>query len=60
MTLYYKTIRKLPDIEKTLQFYDFFTAFSRIAWCVKRNKTNEKYYFEFSEQIDRILGKFFV
>lgn len=51
----YKSIRKLPDLDNTLPFYKFFTAFTRIGWCVKRSKTNESFYFEFNNQIDRII-----
>ena len=53
----YKSIRKLPDLDNTLPFYKFLTAFTRIGWCVKRSKTNESFYFEFINQIDRIIEK---
>jgi len=51
----YKTIRKPPDIEKALPFYEFYTAFTRIGWCIKRNKTHEKFYLDFNNQIDMII-----
>jgi aminoglycoside phosphotransferase (APT) family kinase protein len=54
----YKSIRKLPDLDNTLPFYKFLTAFTRIGWCVKRSKTNEGFYFEFNNQIDRIIERF--
>lgn len=54
----YKTIRKLPDLDNTLPFYEFLTAFSRIGWCIKRKKTNEHFYFEFNNQIDGIIEKY--
>jgi aminoglycoside phosphotransferase (APT) family kinase protein len=54
----YKSIRKLPDLDNTLHFYKFLTAFTRIGWCVKRSKMNEDFYFEFNNQIDRIIEKF--
>lgn len=54
----YKSIRKLPDLDNTLPFYKFLTAFTRIGWCVKRSKTNENFYFEFNNQIDRIIENF--
>lgn len=54
----YKTIRKLPDLHNTLPFYEFLTAFSRIGWCIKREKTNEHFYFEFNNQIDGIIEKY--
>lgn len=54
----YKSIKKLPDLDNTLPFYKFFTAFNRIGWCVKRSKTNENFYFEFNNQIDRIIENF--
>jgi Predicted aminoglycoside phosphotransferase len=54
----YKIIRKLPDLDNTLPFYKFLTAFTRIGWCVKRFKTNEKFYLEYNNQIDRIIKLF--
>ncbi|GKU24125.1 hypothetical protein CFB3_23380 [Clostridium folliculivorans] len=54
----YKSIRKLPDLDNTLPFYKFLTAFTRIGWCVKRSKTNENFYFEFNNQIGRIIENF--
>jgi len=53
----YKTIRKLPDIENPLPFYEFYTAFTRIGWCIRRNKANEKFYLNFNKQIDTIIEK---
>jgi aminoglycoside phosphotransferase (APT) family kinase protein len=52
----YETVRKLPDIEKALPFYEFYTAFTRVGWCVRRNKTDEPVYHEYSNQIDKIIG----
>ncbi|WP_160687724.1 aminoglycoside phosphotransferase family protein [Clostridium sp. C2-6-12] len=54
----YKSIKQLPDLDNTLPFYKFLTAFTRIGWCIKRSKTNESFYFEFNNQIDRIIDKF--
>lgn len=54
----YKSIKKLPDLDNTLPFYKFLTAFTRIGWCVKRGKTNENFYFEFNNQIDKIIERF--
>jgi Ser/Thr protein kinase RdoA (MazF antagonist) len=54
----YKSIKKLPYLDNTLPFYKFLTAFTRIGWCVKRFKTNEDFYFEINNQIDRIIEKF--
>lgn len=54
----YKTIRKLPDLDNTLPFYEFLTAFSRIGWCIKRAETNEHFYFEFINKIDEIIEKY--
>ena len=54
----YKTIRELPNLESTLPFYEFLTAFSRIGWCIKRKKTNEYFYFEFNNQINEIIKKY--
>lgn len=45
-------------LDNTLSFYEFLTAFSRIGWCIKREKTNEHFYFEFNNQIDGILEKY--
>lgn len=56
----YKSIRKLPDLDNTLPFYKFLTAFTRIGWCVKRSKTNESFYFEFNNQLDRIIENIFI
>lgn len=52
----YKTIRKLPDIEKALPFYELYAAFTRVGWCVRRNKTDEPFYLEYNNQIDKMLG----
>lgn len=54
----YKSIKQPPDLDNTLPFYEFLTAFTRIGWCVKRSKTNERFYFEFNNQIDRIIRNF--
>lgn len=54
----YKSIKELPDLDNTLPFYKFLTAFTRIGWCVKRSKTNENFYFEFNNQINKIIENF--
>ncbi|MCL2198219.1 MAG: hypothetical protein FWB80_04770 [Defluviitaleaceae bacterium] len=54
----YKTVRDLPDIDRSLEFYDFFTAFTRIGWCVKRGKTDEDFFREFLVQLDYITNNF--
>lgn len=51
----YSTIRKVPNLEETLPFYVFHAAFTRIAFCIKRGLTNEKFYFDYHQQIDDIL-----
>ncbi|MCG8538438.1 MAG: aminoglycoside phosphotransferase family protein [Clostridia bacterium] len=39
----YSLIRPLPDIEKTLPFYELFNAFTGVGWCVKRGKVNHSF-----------------
>ena len=46
----YRTVRALPDLD-AIPFYTFLTAFHRIGWCVKRNKTTEPFYAEFRRQV---------
>jgi aminoglycoside phosphotransferase (APT) family kinase protein len=39
----YSTIRKLPDLERTLPFYMLFNTFTGVGWCVNRGKTNDNF-----------------
>ncbi|SKC92088.1 phosphotransferase family protein [Maledivibacter halophilus] len=39
----YSNIRSLPDIERTLPFYQLFNTFTGVGWCVKRGKTNDSF-----------------
>lgn len=51
----YRTVRKVPDLEYALPFYLLHTAFSRVAWCVKKGRTGESYFRDFVEQIEELV-----
>ena len=40
----YATIRELPDLERTLPFYELYNAFMIVAWSGLRAKTESRYY----------------
>jgi Ser/Thr protein kinase RdoA (MazF antagonist) len=42
----YAYVRPLPDIERTLPFYELHNAFGGVAWCVKRSKTDDPFFHE--------------
>lgn len=54
----YKSIRPLPDIEKTLPFYLFYNGFGGVAWCVRRNELNGEFMKENMEQIKEIIKNY--
>ena len=51
----YASIRPLPDFESTLPFYDLTNAFRGIAWCVKRSKTDDPFFYENMKKLRQIL-----
>lgn len=54
----YKSIRALPDIEKTLPFYLFYNSFGGVAWCVRRNELNGQFMKENIGQIKEIIKNY--
>lgn len=42
----YRTIRPLPEFERSLPFYTLYNAFGGIAWCVKRSKLDDPFFEE--------------
>lgn len=42
----YESIRKLPDIEKTLPIYTIYNAIGGIVWCVRRDKLDDNFFNE--------------
>lgn len=53
----YSTIRKIPQIEKTLPFYVLFNTFTGIGWCVKRGKIDNKFFVENIDKLKKIVEK---
>lgn len=51
----YAAIKSLPDIESTLPFYELGNAFGGIAWCVKRSKTDDPFFYENMRKLKQIL-----
>ncbi|MCK8060253.1 MULTISPECIES: phosphotransferase family protein [unclassified Fusibacter] len=51
----YTSIRALPDISNTLDFYLFFNGFGGLAWCIRRNKTDDEFFTENYEQVCQYL-----
>ena len=52
----YKGAKKLPPIEKTLDFYLFYNGFGGVAWYVRRGKKDHKFYNENMKQLNDILN----
>ncbi len=42
----YESIRELPDIEHSLPVYDLYNAIGALAWCVRRNKLDDPFFYE--------------
>jgi Ser/Thr protein kinase RdoA (MazF antagonist) len=51
----YTSNRPLPDIESTLPFYELGNAFGGIAWCVKRSKTDDPFFYKNLKKLKQIL-----
>ena len=52
----YASVRPLPDIESTLPLYALHNAFGGIAWCVRRSSTEDPFFRENMERLERILS----
>lgn len=51
----YTSVRPLPDLETALPIYTFFNAVGGIAWCLRRNKLEDDFYWENYNQMIRCL-----
>jgi aminoglycoside phosphotransferase (APT) family kinase protein len=51
----YAAIKPLPDFESTLPFYELSSALGGIAWCVKRSKTDDPFFFINLQKIKQLL-----
>jgi len=52
----YTSVRPLPDIESTLPFYALHNAFGGIAWCVRRSGTEDPFFRENMDRLERVLS----
>jgi Ser/Thr protein kinase RdoA (MazF antagonist) len=51
----YRSVRELPDIERTLPFYMLYNAFGAIGWCVRRSKLDDPFFDENLARLREIL-----
>lgn len=51
----YRSIRDLPDIERTLPLYTLHNAYGGIAWCVRRSKLDDPFFDENLRRLMKIL-----
>jgi Ser/Thr protein kinase RdoA (MazF antagonist) len=51
----YGDVRKVPDLEITLPFYEFYNAFGGVAWCVRREQTHTPFLEENMVRLQRML-----
>jgi len=51
----YESVRPLPELERSLQFYRLHNAFGGIAWCVKRSSIEDPFLFENLEYLRQSL-----
>lgn len=51
----YKTIRCIENIENNLPYFELLTCLNRVAWCIKRKKTTETYYYDFLNKLMEII-----
>lgn len=52
----YESIRALPDFESTLPVYLIHNAIGGIAWCVRRSKLDDPFYYENLKDLKDHLG----
>jgi Ser/Thr protein kinase RdoA (MazF antagonist) len=52
----YASIRALPDVERTLPFYELRNAFGGIAWCVRRSGIDDPFFAENMRALQRLLA----
>nr|WP_245237167.1 phosphotransferase [Paenibacillus ihuae] len=54
----YESIRPLPELERILPFYNFYDAFSAVAWCEKRGIEQNKHFLEESiAELQKSVGQ---
>lgn len=51
----YRSIRPLPDIERTLPLYALCNAFGGVAWCVKRSRIEDPFFAENLNRLKQLL-----
>jgi aminoglycoside phosphotransferase len=52
----YASVRPLPELERSLLFYRLHNAFGGIAWCVKRSRIDDPFFFENLEYLRQALA----
>jgi len=52
----YESVRPLPELERSLAFYTLHNAFGGIAWCVKRSRVDDPFFWENMEQLKQLLS----
>ena len=52
----YGSVRPLPELERSLAFYTLHNAFGGIAWCVKRSRVDDPFFWVNMEQLKRSLS----
>jgi aminoglycoside phosphotransferase (APT) family kinase protein len=51
----YASVRPLPDIDHTLPFYELQNAFGGVAWCVKRSKPDDPFFYENMQRLKELI-----
>ena len=51
----YASLRALPDVERTLPFYELRNALGGIAWCVRRSGPDDPFFAENMRALHRLL-----
>ena len=51
----YAAIKPLPDFESTLPFYELSNALGGIAWCIKRSKIDDPFFFMNLQKLKQLI-----
>ncbi len=53
----YASVRPLPNIEATLPFYELYNAFGGIAWCSRRAKLDDPFFYFNLDMLKRLTTR---
>ena len=51
----YAAVRPVPEVERTLPFYELHNAFGGVAWCVKRSKPDDPFFYENMKRLEELI-----